>query len=87
MGRSEIAHKHKCPSCKYIWQHPDSVCDTDEDCFRSHVCPNCGRYDRALADGPSTRNVYSGPKKPNAVFDGPHGQLPPDPYKSNKGVK
>lgn len=34
----EQKHKHKCPECDTVWEHPDQCFGSEED----HVCPECG---------------------------------------------
>lgn len=35
----EDFHRHKCPDCGHVWQHPDSCAGDD----KAHICPGCGR--------------------------------------------
>lgn len=48
-------HKHECPRCGVVWEHPDSCRYHEAD----HNCPDCG-----------TNNVvrYKGPVEPTYVW-------------------
>ena len=63
------SHRHRCPKCKHVWQHPDSICDsaTETECILVHTCPNCGHLSR---DGVGTWNKYYGDKPADSKFRG-----------------
>lgn len=62
-------HRHKCPECGAVWEHPDSLmwdCRITEDEFRRlRHCPNCNHYKSRIPGG--TTDKYSGPEPPSAT--------------------
>jgi hypothetical protein len=46
-GMFDAQHKHQCPSCACVWEHPDA-CATEityEAYEKAHTCPKCGEPD------------------------------------------
>jgi|GEM_PF-6775771 hypothetical protein len=48
--RSDV-HKHKCPNCRYIWEH-DAADITYANDEAEHTCPSCGTEQRWHYCGP-----------------------------------
>lgn len=50
--RKEGTHKHRCPKCQCIWEHPNDLGereDAGKDCKdydQNHLCPKCGTDQR-----------------------------------------
>jgi predicted RNA-binding Zn-ribbon protein involved in translation (DUF1610 family) len=43
MTIDDDSHRHCCPNCHTVWEHPDVVQLGPEPIFkRGHTCPNCG---------------------------------------------
>lgn len=50
-------HKHRCPSCYFIWEHNDSCAHLSQELWaESHTCPKCGKQE--------VTKKYFGFKKP-----------------------
>lgn len=43
-----MVHKHKCKSCKTIWEHERDGSVSEEEYNRRHNCPQCGKNQRGV---------------------------------------
>ena len=39
-------HKHKCPDCGLVWEHPNDGAPTKKVYDEAHLCPGCGTDQR-----------------------------------------
>lgn len=47
-------HKHKCPSCNFVWDHNPNDMQDDELYARGHRCVKCGTEQREKYFGPDS---------------------------------
>lgn len=63
---NEPTHRHKCPQCGVVWEHPDAAAgDT-----RAHRCPDCGAPSWYLYEG----NLPTKYPHPAPTFAGPRDE-------------
>ena len=61
-------HKHKCPRCNLVWEHPDNCGGWRAISTRMcHTCPRCACH-RMLFFEPDTYVKYFGRKTSDIIF-------------------
>jgi len=74
-------HRHRCPECRTIWQHPHECGHSSGIALRRcHTCPMCG-YHRRYGKG-TTYLWYTGRRKPVFKYNAPHGARESSPRRA-----
>ena len=68
----ESSHKHLCPRCDLVWEHPDNCGEgVKGGCTNCHTCPRC-RFEKMSFSDRDTYTKYFGRRKPDIIFVGVH---------------
>ena len=70
-------HKHRCPKCGCVWQHPETCVASDAD----HHCPVCDTYENCKCNK-HVKATYFYQSPGRYQFD-PHHDKKPEPQTVN----
>ena len=69
-------HKHKCPECGLVWEHPNDGAPTKKVYDEAHLCPGCGTDQREKYFGPQPVVVAHCTQYKPAEHEEGFGRLP-----------